>query len=142
MAAGEKTEAPTPRKKEEARKKGQVARSREVDSALVLLVVLGVFRFGGPAMWGALESLTIDTWSHLGQNPLTVDLTADVGLALMARSLLILAPLMGAVAVVSVLGGMAQTGGPLFAKQALKPQLKRINPWRAGSASSPRGRRT
>lgn len=128
MAASEKTEAPTPRRQEEARKRGQVAHSKEVDSAVVLLGVLGVFRFGGGYMWGGLESLTVDTWAHLGRNPLTVDLTAEVGLELMARSLMLLAPLMGAVMVVGVLGGMAQTGGPLFAREALKPQLKRLNP--------------
>jgi len=125
---GEKTEAPTPRKREEARKKGQVAHSKEVDSAIVLLAVIGVFRFGGPYMWRQLEALTIDSWAHLNRNPLSVELTADIGLMLMGRSLMILFPLMGAVMAVSVLGGMAQTGGPLFSREALKPQFKRINP--------------
>ena len=59
--ADEKTEAPTPRRQEDARKKGQVAHSKEVDSAIVLLAVIGVFRFGGPYMWQQLEALTVDT---------------------------------------------------------------------------------
>jgi len=128
MAAGEKTEAPTQKRLDDARKRGQVAHSKEVDSALVLLVVIGVFRFGGSYMWSGLESLTIDTWAHLGRNPLSIDLTSGVGLALMVRSLLILAPLMAMVAVVAVVGGMAQTGGPLFSREAIKPQFKRMNP--------------
>ena len=103
--AGEKTEAPTQRRQEDARKRGQVAHSREVDSAIVLLAVIGVFRFGGPYMWTQIEALTFDSWSHLNRNPLTVELTADVGLELMVRAVMILAPLMGAVMAVSVLGG-------------------------------------
>jgi len=126
--SGEKTEAPTPRRQEDARKKGQVAHSREVDSAIVLLAVIGVFRFGGEYMWRNLEALTIDSWAHLERNPLTIDLTASVGLDLMWRSVMLLAPLMGAVMVLSVLGGMAQTGGPLFSREAVKPQFSRMNP--------------
>jgi len=126
--AGEKTEAPTPRRREDARKKGQVAHSKEVDSAIVLLAVIGVFRFGGPYMWRQLEALTVDSWAHLNRNPLSVELTADIGLMLMGRSLLLLLPLMGAVMAVSIVGGMAQTGGPLFSREALKPQFKRIDP--------------
>ncbi len=130
--SGEKTEAPTPRRQEDARKRGQVAHSREVDSAIVLLAVLGVFRFGGPYMWGQIEALTVDSWAHLNRNPLTIELTAAVGLELMLRSLMILAPLMGTVMAVSVLGGMAQTGGPLFSREAVKPQFKRMNPLEGG----------
>ncbi|MCK9486206.1 MAG: EscU/YscU/HrcU family type III secretion system export apparatus switch protein [Dehalococcoidia bacterium] len=130
--AGEKTEAPTPRRQEDARKRGQVAHSREMDSAIVLLAILGIFKFAGPYMWGSLEAITVDTWAHLGRNPLTVDLTAAVGVSLLGRSILVLLPLMAAVLLIGVLGGMAQTGGPLFATQALKPQFKRLNPLEGG----------
>lgn len=130
--SGEKTEAPTPRRQEDARKRGQVAHSREMDSAIVLLVILGVFKFSGPYMWASLEAITVDTWAHLGGSPLTVELTADVGLSLIGRSVMLLLPLMAAILVVGVLGGMAQTGGPLFATEALKPQFKRMNPLEGG----------
>jgi flagellar biosynthetic protein FlhB len=130
--AGEKTQAPTPRKQEEARKRGQVAHSREMDSAIVLMACIGIFKIGGGYMWGSLEALTVDTWAHLGRNPLSIELTADVGLELMWRAILILAPLTGAILVISVLGGMVQTGGPLFSREALKPQFKRMNPLEGG----------
>ncbi|MEX2032324.1 MAG: EscU/YscU/HrcU family type III secretion system export apparatus switch protein, partial [Dehalococcoidia bacterium] len=101
--SGEKTQAPTPRKQEEARKRGQVAHSREMDSAIVLMACIGIFKIGGGYMWASLEALTVDTWAHLGRNPLSIELTADVGLELMWRALLILAPLAGAILVISVL---------------------------------------
>ncbi len=126
--AGEKTEQPTPRRLEDARKKGQVARSREVDSALILLATFGAFRFGGEYMWTAAESLMIETFAGLDRDPLTTDLSSVVGPELIARGLLLLAPLLGAIVALTLLGGVAQTGGPLFSPQALKPQGSRLNP--------------
>src|SRR5690606_23819928 len=103
-------------------------RSREVDSAIVLLAAFGVLRFGGAAMWEGLEALLVDSFAMLDDDPLTMDLTAAVGVGLIGRAVLLLAPLVGAVAGLSLLAGMGQTGGPLFSTEAIKPQLKRINP--------------
>ena len=126
--AGERTEQPTPRRLEDARKRGQVARSREVDSALVLLATFAVFRFGGGMMWSSAERLMLDTYSELERDPLTVDLTSALGADLVVRAMVILAPLLLAVVATAVLGGIAQTGGPMFTVQALKPQGSRMNP--------------
>jgi len=52
--AGERTEAATPRRRQEARERGQVARSLEVNSALILLGTFGAMAFVGPAMGRAL----------------------------------------------------------------------------------------
>ncbi|HET7579078.1 MAG TPA: EscU/YscU/HrcU family type III secretion system export apparatus switch protein, partial [Bacillales bacterium] len=45
--AGEKTEKATPRKRQKARRKGQVAKSADVNTALILLVVFIVLMFFG-----------------------------------------------------------------------------------------------
>jgi len=44
--AGEKTEKATPKKKQDSRKKGQVAKSQDVTTALILLMVFLYFLFG------------------------------------------------------------------------------------------------
>ena len=44
--AGEKTEKATPKKRQEVRKKGQVAKSQDVTTALILLMVFVYFLFG------------------------------------------------------------------------------------------------
>ena len=46
----DRTEKPTPKKLEDARKKGQVAQSREIPSAMILMTSLAVFFFGGQTM--------------------------------------------------------------------------------------------
>ncbi len=43
----EKTEKATSKKRQDARKKGQVAQSREISSAMILMVSLGFFYFAG-----------------------------------------------------------------------------------------------
>jgi flagellar biosynthetic protein FlhB len=126
--AGERTEAPTRRRVQDARRRGQVARSREVDSAIVLLAAFGVLRFGGARLWGGLESLLVDSFTSLDSDPLTTELSAAVGADLIGRAVLILAPLLAAIAALSVAGGIAQTGGPMFSTEAIRPQLKRMNP--------------
>lgn len=130
--AGEKTEAPTPRRMDDARKRGQVARSREIDSAIVILATLLVFRFSGGAMWASLEALAIDTWRRPGSEIISTDLAGVLGVQIIISILLVLAPLIGAITLLSILGGMAQTGGPLFSKDALKPKFERMDPLKGG----------
>jgi len=47
MALEDKTEAPTPRRRHEARQEGQVARSVELNSAMVLISALLLIKFSG-----------------------------------------------------------------------------------------------
>ena len=51
---GEKTEKATPKKKEDARKKGNVAKSSEVNSALVLLAGTLVIALTGSYFFGTI----------------------------------------------------------------------------------------
>lgn len=126
--AGEKTEQPTQKRLDDARKKGQIPRSREVDSALILLAAFAVFRFGGAYMWNSAESLLVDSFTELDRDPLTTEMSGIFGAELVARGLLLVAPLLGAIVVLGLLSGVLQTGGVLFSPQALKPQGSRLNP--------------
>ena len=49
--SGEKTEEPTQRKKEESRKKGQVAKSAELSSVFVILAAFVAFLGVSVALW-------------------------------------------------------------------------------------------
>src|SRR5690554_4566470 len=69
--AGEKTEQPTPRRLEEAWKKGQFARSAEVQTVFVLGAGFMALLFTGREMWRALSSTLRMTLSHLHDVPLT-----------------------------------------------------------------------
>ena len=52
--AGEKTEKATPKKRQDARKKGQAAKSQDVTAAIILLAVFLFLIFIGPFMYKVL----------------------------------------------------------------------------------------
>src|SRR5665213_2036746 len=62
---GEKTEQATPRKLEDAIKKGQIARSAEVQTVFVLMGALAALTFAGREIWAQLVDTTVLTLGHL-----------------------------------------------------------------------------
>jgi flagellar biosynthetic protein FlhB len=53
----ERTEPATPRRRQEARQKGQVARSADLSAALLLLAGFVALRYAGPGLWNLLVSI-------------------------------------------------------------------------------------
>jgi flagellar biosynthetic protein FlhB len=128
MANGEdRTETATPRRRSEARKKGQVARSTDLSSILVLLgLLLAIHSFGGAS--GQILKNTIEgAFTHLDDTQLSVPLVMQHG----GRMLLALAQAVGPLILTAMLLGtvvnLAQTG-PIWAPTALQPDFNRLNP--------------
>lgn len=121
----EKTEKPTPQKLRDARKKGQVAKSADVTSAVQLAVLLGYFNVEGPRLLQAFERL-IDLSIRVASQDLASALTQLTGgfMEIALRFVLGMALMLIAVTIVSV---VVQTG-PLLAPEALKPSLDKVNP--------------
>ncbi|MAT95212.1 MAG: flagellar biosynthesis protein FlhB [Halioglobus sp.] len=127
QSSQERTEQPTARRKQEARKKGQVARSRELNTMLSLLsVAAGVLVMGG---WMAVE------FPALVASSLSLDRAAAFDSALVPvrfvemvmSSVLLLTPLF-AVAIVGALIGPMVMGGFVFSASAMSFKLEKINP--------------
>jgi len=70
---GEKTEQPTLRHLEEALKKGQIARSREVQTVFVLSAGLLALKFTGAETWRLMGRTLVTTLSHLHDTPLSLN---------------------------------------------------------------------
>ena len=70
FAGGEKTEEPTAKKRADARKKGQVGRSQEVNSAFVLLVGFFALKLLWDSIYVSIATYTTYVFSNLNQ---TVD---------------------------------------------------------------------
>jgi flagellar biosynthetic protein FlhB len=70
---GEKTEQPTPRKLEEALKRGQLPRSAEVQTAFVLLSVICALSFTGAELWNTLARAASAMLGHLHDTPLSIN---------------------------------------------------------------------
>ena len=129
MAADDKTEQATPRKRQEVRRKGQVARSGEINAACGLLACLLALRVGGPYMASGLAGLIragfeLAPVSTLSPRELSVGL-----MSLLLATGKILTPVLGAAAVAGLVGNVCQVGFN-FTLQPLNPDWTRLNPIR------------
>ena len=123
----EKTEAATPRRLEKAREEGQVARSRELATVLLLAGGVGGLWAMGPLMFGKVglvmeQSFLFDRRQALDPAAMLTH-TTD----LVARSLFALVPLFLLLAVLALVAPNL-LGGFLVSAKSLKPQLSKLNP--------------
>jgi flagellar biosynthetic protein FlhB len=126
--AAEKTEKATPKKRAEARKQGQVARSNDLNGAVVMLVgvlAIGATGAGIAARLGDLMATTLrrtadpSVVDRRGLGPLLSDAGMDV--------LRCVGPIAVACCLAGVVLSVLQVGfKPSF--KALKPDPKRLNP--------------
>ncbi|WP_457447659.1 EscU/YscU/HrcU family type III secretion system export apparatus switch protein [Roseateles sp. P5_E4] len=124
----DRNEQATPFKLDEARKRGQVARSTEAASFAVLVtMMLAAYALLVPAIKGLAGLLA----RGLALPPGIVDDSAGAA-RLTERGLndamLVLAPLLFAVVVAALLMGVLQSGGLVFSSTPIKPDFTRLNP--------------
>ncbi|MBS1155317.1 MAG: flagellar biosynthesis protein FlhB [Proteobacteria bacterium] len=123
----ERTEPPSPRRLEEARRKGQVPRSRELTTFAVLMTGLLSAFWGGPALYAAIKQIIVAefSFSHAsladpGQMPLHF-------ISSMRDALLVLMPIFLATTLAALLTPIL-IGGWLFSFDTLSPNFGRMNP--------------
>ncbi len=124
--AQEKTEQPTPKRLLDARRKGQVPRSRELNTMTVMLVGAGAMLVLGEWMLGGLQGVMIE---RLGSAGMFGSASADPIVSLygaVREAMLLLAPLL-LVLIVAALGGPALLGGLVFSAEAARPKLERLS---------------
>lgn len=129
MASGaDKTEKATPKKKEDSRKKGQVAKSADLNGALVLLAALFAMSAVGPWMWTKLLDATRQTLTLVG-SPSVVERegVGEVLSSAFSSGMLAVAPLAFVCLGAGVLASVGQVGFKP-SPEALKPDPKRLNP--------------
>lgn len=123
----EKTEEATPKRLREARKKGQVPKSRDVTTIVVLIAVF--FFLALAVGWTGLqirELMKLSFQQVATQGALEGGQMLVVGKASLMTLAKIILPF-GLLAVVSaVVAGFLQVGA-IFATEPLKPQLKKLN---------------
>lgn len=127
MVYEERTEAATPRRREELRRRGQVARSPDLVSAAVLLAGLLALRFMGEELLRQTADLSQQLWRDLHQPDLTPATVGRLSGLLVPWLVQVLGPLMAVLAAVGLLANLVQTG-LLITWSPLAPDLNRINP--------------
>ena len=123
----EKTEKATPKKRQEARKKGQVAKSQDVNTALILFLVFLFFWFSG----GFMKEHLLNLMQHSFQEYMLWNVSNEnihqMFVEYTVQAAYVTAPIMLIALIAGVLASYVQVGF-LFSTEAIKLQLNKINP--------------
>jgi len=123
----EKTEEPTAKREEDARKKGDIARSRELNTVVVLMMGSVMIWMTGDrifkGMWGVMEGAFKIERSSMFDPLETIN---RLQLA-MQDALLFVAPFLAAMVIASLAGPIAM-GGWSFSAEAFAPKASKMSP--------------
>lgn len=126
----DKTEQPTPFRLEEARKRGEVAKSPEVAGTVVMIFFAASFALAAPGIARAFADATRGMIALAGQRPALNGGFVELASALYSPVLHALLPLVLALLIAAVVGNVLQTG-PVVTTHPLKPDFKRMHPMQA-----------
>lgn len=125
--AEEKTEKATPKKRQDSRKKGQVTKSQDVNTALLLLFsFILLFVFGG-----FMKKHVTALYRHAFSEYIHWDVTVETVHQVLFESVLELAKLVAPLMLIAVIAGITANFmqiGFLFTTEPLKLDLKKIDP--------------
>ena len=125
--SGERTESPSAKRRADFRKKGQVAQSREVQTASMFSILLLFWFFFAPVFWGKLEEFIASVLRTSGEYNITPSSLMQLGYYLGASLAFILIPLFLVALIVGFLSTFMQIGW-LFTTQPLIPDLSKLDP--------------
>jgi flagellar biosynthetic protein FlhB len=126
-SGADKSEEPTEKRLRESREKGQIARSKELNTLAVMIAGTGALLASGGTLGTAMMNIMRGNFS------LSRDIVMDeqsMGLLLLASGRVAvdaLLPLLLALLIASILGPIS-LGGWLFSAEALAPKASRMNP--------------
>ena len=123
----DKTEQATPKKREDARKKGEVAKSRELPSVAVLLSGLLTFVIFGTYMFGQIQNLMIKLFQLPISRELGVNDFLDFSGGMVMDFFMIMAPLFVIIVIVAVVTNVMQVGFMVTAENIM-PKFSKLDP--------------
>jgi len=128
--SSDRTEKPTERRRTDARKRGQVARSRDLNDAFHLGAALLVLAYWGPTMIGGMQRIVAIGFGRIGDarhHAITSGEVVNLAVQGIGQLAWLVAP-MAVAAVVATAASTQAQGGFIFASEALTVDFKRLNP--------------
>jgi flagellar biosynthetic protein FlhB len=126
--SGDKTEEPTPHKLQELRKQGQVPHSKEISTAVLLIVAYRVFAGQAESIWYRLLSFAQEMFRQIpSARNLNLGMFTGLfsyGVLTILMSILVLLAIIFAT---TIIVNMIQTQF-LFSGESMKPDLNKLNP--------------
>lgn len=123
----ERTEPATPKRREDSRRKGKVAKSMEMNSALLLVTGLLILSIGGSALASQLEVIAQRAFSTAGNMPVNATTVHHIVQQVATTLAVTLGPVVLALMAIGLVTSFAQVGF-LFTLEPLLPQWSKLNP--------------
>ncbi len=126
-SAQDKSEKPTPKRRSQAREKGQVAKSQELSGVMVLMAGLVAFLLFGGYVYNQVTGFMRHMLSDVGQIMVSRESVLTMVIDWSYFFFITIAPILLFVVLAAVLFNLIQVGF-LWAPSRIKPDLKKINP--------------
>ncbi|HWR07523.1 flagellar biosynthesis protein FlhB [Sporomusa sp.] len=127
LFAGEKTEDATPKRKEEAKQKGQVAKSTDMSAVFVMMAAFYTLKLLGSGVYTELADCMTGIFSGLTTTDFTINSVHILFLKLALVFLNTSLPILLVILVVSIAVNYMQVGF-IFSTNVLMPDFNKINP--------------
>ena len=131
MAAGgdEKTEKATPKKRRDTRQKGQVLKSTEVNTAVMLVAMFAAINIWGRNIVEGLKEIFIRFTGveYMQASALESGTLGKTMISVVVDTFVMIAPIFVVAVVAGIAVNVLQTG-LLFTTEAIKPKLSNLNP--------------
>ena len=122
----ERTERATGRRRQEAKNRGQVPRSREIPSVLILIGGISILILLGGSIYFQLSNLMVQWLNRMETFSIRSDNLPGLTLELLVSFSLTAGPILLTLFVVAILGYVLQ-GHNVFATDLIKPDLAKLN---------------
>ena len=126
-SGGERTEAPSAKRREDFRKKGQVAQSKEVQTASLMTLVLLFWVFYLPTFWKGFTHLIFGIWQASCEYEITAASIVKLAFFIIQQLGLLMAPLFFLVVIIGFFSSFFQFGWLLTAKPLI-PDFSKLDP--------------
>lgn len=122
-----KTEKPTGRRRNQARQKGQIAKSQDMNVAIIMLGVLAGLAMAGMAGVRTMREVMTEVLQQLGSFRTDMSGLMEAMGGLFWAIFTVVVPIVGCVFFCALLANLLQVG-ILFTNETIKPNITKINP--------------
>ncbi|GJL62890.1 MAG: hypothetical protein NPIRA04_15440 [Nitrospirales bacterium] len=123
----EKSEQPSSKRLEDARRKGQVATTKELAPIIVLFGGAGMISLWAPTAWRQLQLNSQQWFEMIGTYQITPESIHDYVQMIVEQAFLPLLPFALIIVTLGVTALVMQTG-PLWIESGLQPKISKLNP--------------
>lgn len=127
LSMSDKTEEPTPKKKKDARKQGNIAKSAEVNKAMTFIAILVVIYMMSGSIISELQGFIVNILSGDFSMTMNDNTIKILMFKVMMSFMKIVLPISLIIMVFGILSSLIQTG-LFFSMESLKPKFSKLNP--------------